>query len=299
MDVFSSSPTCFIPLPSISLPTRFNHLAETIDVSLQKVKSWLQASAASTPSDNSLSNGLAELSRVSSLVENLLQVPTTQRMIIGIRGKNCIDVVLNGYVGLLEACNVIRELLMMTKERSQGLHSVFRRKGANRATTCSIDAFVISRGSKKKIVHQCLYQSNQVSENCSRYSEAEKDPETLVLLKVMGDVIIISASVLSYLLTYFLSSCGNWCPWKVSTRFLLKNRVNRGNVLSQVDDSIHALRMLFSGKGGGDVDGVAMRETQRRLKAVEEQMDHLEIRLENVFKGMIQNRVSLLNIISN
>ncbi|KMZ74307.1 hypothetical protein ZOSMA_131G00120 [Zostera marina] len=82
-----------------SLPTRFNLLAETVDVTLQKLKSWLQASATSTPSDSSLSNGLAKLSRVYSLVENLLQVPATQRMIRGIRGKKCTDVVLDGYVG--------------------------------------------------------------------------------------------------------------------------------------------------------------------------------------------------------
>ncbi|KAI3834733.1 hypothetical protein MKX03_013986 [Papaver bracteatum] len=177
----------------------------------------------------------------------------------------CLDAVLDRSVMLLDVCATIKDVLSMMKQSSQDLQSSIRRRSNE------FDAYMTSRKKVCKVIQKCLAD---LKKNTNKNKEVVTD----ILIEVEATTLAVFESVL-----FILSA-----PKQRSLVSMLTTKSATQQVVNEVTKVDVALKSKV----------IEAKEVQKSLAALEMNLQDLEDGLESVFRCLIKNRVSLLNILN-
>ncbi|RZC47847.1 hypothetical protein C5167_040793 [Papaver somniferum] len=177
----------------------------------------------------------------------------------------CLDAVLERSVMLLDICGTIKDVSSQMKQSAQDLQSSIRRQSNE------FDAYMSSRKKSCKVIQKCL---SDIKKNTNKNNDLVTD----VLAEVEAITYVVFESVLSFLSAPKQRSLVSKLTTKSATQQVV-NEVTKVDIVlkSKVTDA---------------------KEVQKPLAALEMNLQELEDGLEYVFRCLIKNRVSLLNILN-
>ncbi|KAL5983503.1 hypothetical protein ACLOJK_017589 [Asimina triloba] len=200
-------------------------------------------------------------------------------------GKKWADDALDGSLRLLDMCSTTRDILLQMKEHMPSLRSALRRRGDSSIIRSSINAYISSM--KRAVRNSCAIRTRErhVREAMRVHSNHKTRVTTISFLQTI--LSLLSAS----------RSNPKISKWSLVSRWIHKGQVacskEEQKDVNEAWSVDIALRDLLAAKDG-EMESVCM--VQRRLEAFEVSIERLEDGLESMFRFLIQNRVSLLNI---
>ncbi|KAI3928827.1 hypothetical protein MKW98_024428 [Papaver atlanticum] len=203
----------------------------------------------------------------SSISNNLLALKELYACVedfLSTKEGKCLDAVLDGSVMLLDVCGTIKDVLSQ-KQSAQDLQSSIRR------SSNEFDVYMTSRKKVCKVIQKCL---SDLKKNTNKNNDLVTD----ILTEVEATTLAVFESVLS-----FLSA-----PKQRSLISKLTTKTATQQVVNEVTKVDLALKSKV----------IEAKEMQKPLAALEMNLQELEDGLESVFRCLIKNRVSLLNILN-
>ncbi|KAI3911101.1 hypothetical protein MKW92_012205 [Papaver armeniacum] len=208
---------------------------------------------------SSISNNLVALKDLYECVEDFLSTED---------GK-CLDAVLDRSVMLLDVCGTIKDVLSQMKESAQDLQSSIRRRSNE------FDAYMCSRKKACKVIQKCF---SELKKNTNKNNDVATDVS--LLSEVEATTLAVFESVLSFL------SAPKQSNWSLVSKLTTKHATQQA--VTEVTKIDIALRSKV----------VEAKEVQKPLAALEMNLQELEDGVESVFRCLIKNRVSLLNMLN-
>ncbi|KAF7129966.1 hypothetical protein RHSIM_Rhsim10G0203300 [Rhododendron simsii] len=303
----SPSSTCLqYQYRSISLPSRLHPQNTKIEAELTKLKTWQSSIVSSTvpTSGETIRTGLVGLAELYNCVEELINSPITQQALVQHRKGVLAEETLEGSIRLLDSCNVARDLFLMVKQNVQDLQSVLRRKGGDLAIERTINAFNSTKKRVKKESAKCLKalkkMENQIE---SRSLSGVNYVHLSNVITVLREVIIVTISVLR-LLFLFLSmpaadSTTRSGGWSLIKKLVITRPRGDKIIVNEFGSVDVALQSMQGCIRNDDIpNNIDVQITRRRLEALGDSMEGLESGLDCLYRKLIRNRVSLLNVLA-
>ncbi|XVF00787.1 hypothetical protein REPUB_Repub04eG0031600 [Reevesia pubescens] len=162
---------------SNSLPSKQHPITSQIDENLNRLKASQLASTSSSMGQKL--NGLQDLHEY---VDMLLQLPLTQQALAQEQQRKWVEELLDGSLMLLDVCSTARDALLQTKECTQELQSILRRRQGVEGLATEVRKYLTSRKAVKKAICKALknlkHMQNKLSTSSSNKdgSEAESKP---------------------------------------------------------------------------------------------------------------------------
>ncbi|EEF40666.1 conserved hypothetical protein [Ricinus communis] len=303
MEGSSPSPCLHLPVRSISLPSREHPISLKFDAVLNHLKSWQILSASETApfGAESFQIGLVGLAELYNYVEQIFLTPQAQQAIIHYQNGKLVEEALDGSLTLLDTCGTAKDLLLMMKEHVLALQSAFRRKGGNSSNKSNIYAYINSRKKVQKDIGKCLVALKKLETKVGCPDVFDADQNVSMVVRVIREASIITISIFRSLLL-FLSMPGmkTRSGWASVSKLisLRSSSSDKGedhiNEIKSLDLSLSSLHeQLQAGDPKAEV-----KRIQTLLEAVNLSLDSLEAELECMSRCLVQNRVSLLNILT-
>ncbi|KAI3981325.1 hypothetical protein MKX01_004589 [Papaver californicum] len=209
---------------------------------------------------SSISNNLVALKNLYESVEDFLLTED---------GK-CLNAVLDRSVMLLDVCGTIKDVVSQMKQSSQDLQSSIRRRSNE------FDAYTSSRKKICKVIQKSL---SDLKRNTNKNNDVVTDAS--LLTEVEAATLAVFESVMSFL------SAPKHSNWSLVSKLITKRAE------TQVVNDITKFDIALKSKV------IEAKEIQKPLAALEMNLQDLEDGLESVFRCLIKNRVSLLNILNH
>ncbi|KAL7117647.1 hypothetical protein ACP275_03G085200 [Erythranthe tilingii] len=261
---------------SNSFPSQSHPAIENVEDHLCR----LRADSEST----SVCANLASLRNLHEGINDLIQMPSVQQTL---SQGNWINELLEGSIKLVDLCSFSRELVSLTKESVQDLESSIRRNKAEAATSSDVSAYVASRKKITKMVNKSI--KNLKSFNHKSTTEdglwtMMKETESRDLSVLKSVLMLLSGE----------NEKSNKRSWSLLSKFTTQN----SRVCSEVEQESGAedLSSLNIEKSTKNMDSKNML---KQLKSSEMIIQELEEGLEALFRSLVKNRVSLLNVLSH
>ncbi|KAI3834735.1 hypothetical protein MKX03_013988 [Papaver bracteatum] len=200
----------------------------------------------------------------SSISDNLVALKDLYECVedfLSTQDGKCLDAVLDRSVMLLDVCGTIKDVSSQMKQSSQDLQSSIRRKSNE------FDAYMSSRKKYCKVIQKCL---SDIKKNTNKNND--------VITEVEAITFAVFESVLSFLSAPKQRSLVSKLTTKTATQQVV-------NEVTKVDFALKSKVM-------------DAKEVQKSLASLEIILQDLEDGLESVFRCLIKNRVSLLNILN-
>ncbi|KAG1361048.1 hypothetical protein COCNU_09G005110 [Cocos nucifera] len=257
---------CF-HLRSISMPSRSHPLALQVEEELHELKTCV---ASSSLTSHMMGNALRGLGDLYSCIEELLHLPHNQQALSHLPQKRWLEEELDGSVRLLDSCGAARDSLVTVKEHIQDLQLALRR-GGDAAIQSKMHAYIHFGKKAQKDLKNCLRSLKQTDNRSVSSSAVYMDSELLMVVRVLTEAKEINISLLkSVLCNLFMArSRPKASRWSFISKALQRKKV---------DCEEH--------------------ENASDLEGLEVTIGDLETGLECLFRRLVQNRVSLLNILS-
>ncbi|KAI3952034.1 hypothetical protein MKX01_004267 [Papaver californicum] len=181
----------------------------------------------------------------------------------------CLDSDLDGSTMVLDVCSITKDVLSQMKQSVQELQSSVRRQSNE------VSEYMVSR---KKI-------SKMIRKSLSDLKNKKIDTEGSILKEVEATTLAVLESLLSFVSEPKQNNS------LISNLMLTKRAAHKydeeASEIMKVDIAAKAL-----------TKGIEVNNVQNTLKALEMTLEDLEYKLEVVFRCLIKNRVSLLNILN-
>ncbi|KAF3434827.1 hypothetical protein FNV43_RR21914 [Rhamnella rubrinervis] len=266
---------------SNSLPLRSHPAIPEFDEQLCRLRA---SEATSSSASTSVSCKLSGLQDLLDCVDRLLLLPLNQKALSQEEEKNGVDQILDGSLRLLDVCNTTKEALLQTKESTQELQSVLRRRrGSVTELSSEVKKFLTSRKVVKKAIQKSIGDLK-----CIEVSAINKDNENVAIVNMLKEVQAITHAIFKSLLS-FISGPKSGSKSFISN-IMRSNRIEEESQLNEFAKVDAALKK--SGKK-------YVENAQNQLKELESCIEDLEEGLESLSRRMIKTRVSLLNILSH
>ncbi|MCL7036705.1 hypothetical protein MKW94_006386 [Papaver nudicaule] len=220
----------------------------------------LRATEQST-SSSSICQNLSGLKDLYACVEDFLST----------QDGECLDSGLDGSIKLLDVCSIIRDILSQMKQSVQELQSSIRRRSNE------VSDYMISRKKTTKVIRKCLSDLKNNKKN---------ETEVSILTKVEATTLAVFESLLSFVSELKQNK-------SLISKLMLNKKVSshkcdqETSEVMEVDTAVKSL-----------IKGIEVNSVQKTLKALEMTLQDLEDGVESVFRCIIKNRVSLLNILN-
>ncbi|KAL6345197.1 hypothetical protein AAG906_015680 [Vitis piasezkii] len=275
---------------SISLPTRLHPHSLRIEAELNKLKAW-EVSCASvlvSPGAETIQIGLAGVMELYNYVEELIHSPLTRQALLCHQHRKLVEEALDGSVTLLDACGTAKDILLMTNEHVQDLQSALRRRVETQALR-----------KVKKDISKCLGALQRMESRLGSSPVLHLDHHLAVVVRLLREVSGITISTFRSLLLFFSMPAVRkmFGGWSLITK-LIPMASGKGqkivNEVGSVDVAIHTLQEQLHNSDAK----VELQVTQRRLEALNFSIEGLEAGVNCMYRCLIQNRVSLLNVLT-
>ncbi|OVA10897.1 Protein of unknown function DUF241 [Macleaya cordata] len=252
---------------SISLPTESHPLTLAVEEQLCRLRSSELASS------STICHNLAGLKDLYECVEDFLQLESTQQV-------KSIEGILDGSLMLLDVCGTARDALSQMKQCVQDLQSSIRRR------TNDIGAYMISRKKVSKVIRNCLTDLKRMD---------NKNNDLVAKVSVLREVEATTVAIFESLLSFV--SGPKQSSWSLVSKLMPNKRVahKTEEETTEVVKVDIALNAHISHKPSKVIE---LKDVQKPLEALEMSLQDLEDGLESVFRCLIKNRVSLLNILN-
>ncbi|XVE67258.1 hypothetical protein DITRI_Ditri08aG0145900 [Diplodiscus trichospermus] len=279
---------------SNSLPSRQHPITSQIDENLTR----LRASEAASTTSSSIGHKLNGLQDLHECLDLLLQLPLTQQALAQEQKRKWIEELLDGSLMLLDVFSTAKDALLQTKDCTQELQSVLRRRrGAEMGLVNEVRKYLTSRKTMNKAICKALKNLKQMEAKFNT-SSFNKDGENGTVISILREVEAVTISVLESLLC-FLSwpeAASKLSSWSLVSKLVHQKRVickeeeHKTNEIAKAEAALHS---LIKSKNTKNVENV-----QRELQNSELCIQDLEEGLENLFRRLIKARVTILNILN-
>ncbi|XP_038703317.1 uncharacterized protein LOC119999674 isoform X2 [Tripterygium wilfordii] len=203
--------------------------------------------------------GLVGVAQLYNCLQELIHSPLTQKALHHHQYLNLVEEAFDGSVELLDVCGNARDLFFLMKEHINDLQSALRRKGGSSIIEGNIQAYISFRKKVKKDITKCL--------------KTLKRMETMPVTKTKAS------------------------GWSLVSKLLLTTERSQKmlNELGAVDAALHTIGGQIRRNNDAKVD---VQEVQKRLGRLDGRVDGFEAELDCLFRCLIQNRASLLNLVT-
>ncbi|KAF3434829.1 hypothetical protein FNV43_RR21916 [Rhamnella rubrinervis] len=273
---------------SNSLPSRPHPIIPKFDEQLCRLRTSEATSSLASTSISSKLNGLQDLL---DCVDGLLLLPLNQQALSEEKHQKWVDQTLDGSLRLLDVCNIAKDALLQTKESTQELQSVIRRRRSGVTELPSeVKKFLTSRKLVKKTIQKAIIDLKAVE-----ISPFNKDNETTAIISMLRELQAITHAIFKSLLS-FISGPKSQSKSFFST-IMRPNRIEEESQLNEFT-RIDASLNLFVGQKMKKSDDFLVENAQN-LEELASCIQDIEGGLESLFRRLIKTRVSLLNILSH
>ncbi|CAN4078629.1 unnamed protein product [Withania somnifera] len=290
MTISSKSKSLLCPVRSISLPARLHPKGLKTEDELNRIKS----SATSSHSAETIQAGVVGLVELYSSFQELIQCPNTQKALVQHQNGAFVEDALEGSLELLDTCAIIRNLFCTIKEQVQHLQSALRRKRGDSSIERDIGNYFFIRKKMKKEIGKSLrklkHMENRVGS--SMFFEIEHH---------LRDVTRMTISVFKALLVYLSCQDTRIKPrgWSMISKLMITKSASCQNDqffndMGSVDIALGDLRQDIKSNDGK----VDVNNARRRLQMLDDSIKEFEAGLGNLYKQLIQTRVSFLNVLA-
>ncbi|KAG5239187.1 Eukaryotic translation initiation factor [Salix suchowensis] len=277
---------------SNSLPSRPHPIVSEFDEHICRVR---DSEGTSTSSSSSIGHKLSGLQDLYDSVDKFLQLPLTQQSLAREQNQkyftknlNFNDRTVNTSATLREIFLHSKDALLQSKEYIRELQSVIRRRQGG--VDGEIRKYMASRKVVKKSIKKALKNMKSAGNKCTFSNE---DPEITMLREVESISLALFESLLS-----FISEPKPQA--KKSGWSLVSKLINHHGIACEEEETNvnefamadSALQSLISCKTD------TMMGVQKKLSNLELCIEDLEDGIDGLFRRMIKNRASFLNIFS-
>ncbi|XP_031494997.1 uncharacterized protein LOC116260701 [Nymphaea colorata] len=267
---------------STSFPSKSHPNLARVQECLHLVKVW----EASPSRKAQLVTRLGHLKDLYASVNAFLQLPQTQQALCG--KESLVRELMDDFLCLLDACGLMKDSLVQMREQHQSLQSMLRR-GDSRLES-GVCAYHCSRKRMKKDMVKCL----RLIRNMEKHVSSSNDNLDLID-QVFKDVKAVAVSTFN---TLSMVISGRKPTQSIFSRLLgsISSKDDEDGV-SEIEKADVAIFRLHgsSSKAGRQEDA---REAQRLMIELDVSLREVEMELEDVFRCMIQAKVSLLNVVA-
>lgn len=292
------NPKAFYHARSISLPSRPHPFIPEFNEKLRRVQD-------SEPLSSSLmSQRLPGLMDLIDCVENLLMLPLSQQILTQHRQEKWVDELLEGSLGLLDACDTAKDVLSQIRDHASKLLSALRRRRVNECkTSTGVDEYLTSRKKGMKAMQKALKNLKVMKNKCS-FSPLNTDPEAVSLVCMLREVEMVTLTLLESLLSSISGSTLRSKPssWSLVSRLVHHKQVACEEAapaeITEFEKVDSALSSLIHHRGKS-VNLALLDDMQKEVGQLEQSIQNLEGGLEFLSRRLIKTRVSLLNILNH
>ncbi|XP_022135909.1 uncharacterized protein LOC111007747 [Momordica charantia] len=291
MDSFAVIPKKSLHIRSNSLPSKPHPIVAQVDEHLCRLKS-----SEATSSTSSLGSRLGSLQDLQGCIDKLLLLPFTQQTLVNESDNKWVDDLLEGSLRLLDLCDIAKDALLQTKECARELESVLRRRRGETVSASDLKKCLSSRNMIKKTIHKAL---KGIKRKCSQKSE--ESSATVGLLKEVEAITYSTVeSVLSFIAGSKLPS--KLSRWSLVSKVVQPKRVacnsedTYANEVEMVDATLNSIASHTTDKSNFLMQ---VENVQDSLRKFESSIQDLEEDIESLYRHLIKNRVSLLNILNH
>ncbi|KAE8691185.1 putative Eukaryotic translation initiation factor 3 subunit A [Hibiscus syriacus] len=277
---------------SNSLPSRQHPITSQIDENLNRLRASQSASTSS-----SIGHQLNCLQDLYDSVDMLLQLSLAQQALAQEQQRKLVEQLLDGSLVLLDVCRTAKDALSQTKECTQELQSILRRRWSVEGFVNEVRKYLTSRKAVRKAICKALKNLKHM-ENKLSSSSFSKDGERGAVINTLKQVEAVTVSVLESLLS-FISGPGTESKlsrWSLVSKFMHQKRVMCEEKEQQANEIVKAEATLCSFIKSGNMKHV--ENAQNELQNSEMCIQDLDHGLESFFRRLIKARVTVLNILS-
>ncbi|CAD5171037.1 unnamed protein product [Musa acuminata subsp. malaccensis] len=236
-----------------------------------------------------ISNGLRQLANMHDGIEDLLRLPSIQQGLFYSDQRKWLEEDVEGLMRLLDLCGTMKDATTTLKEYVHDLRFALGRRGDN-STGQRVQDYVRSRKEIQKIIKKSYKDLKQMDGRCQPASLISQDPNLSVVLNVLNEAREITISLLCSILSLMFLPKAKTSRWSFASKTM---RVACKEDLCEMWDVDVSLRADLK-----DADAEKIMMVQNQLKTIEISFGDVENGLGCLFRRLIQNRVSLLNILS-
>ncbi|KAK7406899.1 hypothetical protein VNO78_08535 [Psophocarpus tetragonolobus] len=304
MENISKFPCSHQPVRSISFPPRVHPVSQRVEAILNHLKPHDSQPVSSTTclEVETIQSELVVLAELYNCMEELFHSPQTQQTLLRFQSGKLVEEALCGSVTLLDTCESARDLLLVLKEHMQTLHSAVRRRKGDSDIESSISAYDFFKKKTKKTITKQLEQLKRMQNKViSSFSFLNQDQHLAFLARVLREASIITVSIFGSLLVFLsmptFGTKGSSLISKLKTTVLFSSQKELKNTNGDADLN-NALCSLLRREKKGDSNSEFQR-TLRVLETLNVNIEGLEGGLDCIFRCLVKNRVSLLNMLAH
>ncbi|TYJ03538.1 hypothetical protein E1A91_A12G034700v1 [Gossypium mustelinum] len=261
---------------SNNLPSRQHPIVSQIDENLNRLRASQSASTSS-----SIGHNLSGLQELHECVDVLLQFPLTQQALAQEKQREMVKELLDGSLMLLDVCTTAKDALFQTKECTQELQSILRKRCGAEGLANEFRKYLTSRKAMKKAICKALQNLKHIVEN-----KLSTPGENGAVISVLRDVEAVTISVLESVLSFI-------------SRPEAESKSSRWSLVSKL---MHQKKEMCEEEQKANeilnAEAAHVENVQKELQSSELSIQDLEEGLETLSRRMIKTRVTVLNIIS-
>lgn len=268
---------------SVSLPSQAHPTTLRVEEELHKLRTCVETSASSATREV-ICNGLRHLGEVYDGMEDLLHLPNIQQGLLHLGQKKTFQQHLDDSIKLLDFFGIIKDAVISTKESIQDLQLAVRRRGKN-SMEDRLKAHIRSRKAMQKMIKKGYKDMKQVDGKC----QPETEPmELSVILRLLNEASLITRSLLCSIMRSMFTQRTRASQWSLSSK---ARRVACENLCQSWNVDVLPYNLKDA-----DIEKITMVRGQ--LMTIENSLGDLENGLESLFRRLVRNRASILNILS-
>ncbi|KAJ4714086.1 DUF241 domain protein [Melia azedarach] len=299
----STSENMQLPVRSISLPARLvNPNFLKIEAELNKLKTCESSSpSAATAEAEAAAYGLNRLAELYNCIEEFIHSPCTQQSLGNQQHKTLVEQALDTSVGLLDACSNSRDLILIMKEQLQELQSALRRRGGNSSLERNIHAYISFRKKSRKDIAKCLKKLKGIETTMGSFPAVDVvDQHLSMVIQVLRESSASTISIFRSILLFLSmppemkAKVGGWNL----VRKLIPSKKLSQEVFNEVGNVDTAICSLHGQIRDNVVAKFDVQMILNRLDTLDFGFNDIETGLDCLFRRLIQNRVSLLNMLT-
>ncbi|XP_021908345.1 uncharacterized protein LOC110822519 [Carica papaya] len=278
------------PLRSISLPSRIHPTCLKFEAALTHLKqicpSCPRRSVVSGA--DKLEIRLIGLAELYNIVQEIFHSPHKKLALLRYQNGKLVEDALNGSAILLDTCDTARNIVLTTKEHVQRLQSALRRR-ARQDYSSDVNAYISFRKKAKREIVKTLGALKKMESKGYLCPLVDADDDQMIVIKILREATAITVSIFRSLLV-FLQYSTKTKPLMISKLIPLRPSSSE-IIINEVERVDFALCK--------NATWTQVETIHDMLHTLSSRVHGLEAGLDFVFKSLVQNRVSFLNILTS
>ncbi|KAL1133397.1 hypothetical protein V6Z11_A12G038000 [Gossypium hirsutum] len=200
-----------------------------------------------------------------------------------------VEEILDGSLLLLDVCTTAKDALLQTKECTQELQSILRRRRGAEGLANEFRKYLTSRKAMKRAICKALKNLKHIQNKLSTPGENG------AVISILRDVEAITISVLESILSFI---SGPAAESKSSRWPLVSKLMHQKKVMCEEEQKANEILSAEAAVRSCIKSVKRVENVQKELQSSELSIQDLEEGLETLSRRMIKTRVTVLNIIS-